>query len=94
MGRNTKIETGHVFKVDEQIKKNIIDTLYFDEGINSSKVAVKVKDGIVTLTGSVLKEKERLSAGMVAKTAPGVSKVNNFIAIVDTPPGNPLSRVA
>lgn len=38
---------------DEEIFKNVTQKLEFDPRINSSNIIVSVKDGIVTLTGSV-----------------------------------------
>jgi len=38
---------------DEQIKKMAVDQLYWDSRIDASNVKVEVKDGVVTLTGTV-----------------------------------------
>ncbi len=38
---------------DEQIKKDILDDLYWDPRIDASKIAVTVEDGTVTLSGTV-----------------------------------------
>ncbi len=38
---------------DEEIKKRIVDQLYWDTSVDASKVQVKVENGKVTLTGTV-----------------------------------------
>lgn len=38
---------------DEEIKKDIIDELFWDNRIDASKIAVTVEDGIVSLAGEV-----------------------------------------
>lgn len=40
-------------RMDEQIKKDVVDELYWDDRVDASKVNVEVSNGIVTLRGEV-----------------------------------------
>ncbi len=40
-------------RVDEHIKKDIVDELYWDDRIDASKISVTVDEGVVNLTGQV-----------------------------------------
>lgn len=39
--------------IDEKIKKNVTDQLYWDHRVDAADVQIDVEDGVVTLTGSV-----------------------------------------
>jgi len=40
-------------RADENIKRDIVEELYWDERVNAAEINVEVLDGIVTLSGSV-----------------------------------------
>jgi osmotically-inducible protein OsmY len=62
---------------DEQIKKAVVDMLYWDNRVDASDIHVEVKDGIVALTGSVPSYGVKEAALFAAWKVPGVKKVDN-----------------
>ena len=62
---------------DEQIKKAVVDMLYWDSRVDASDVNVEVKDGVVTLRGTVPSYGVKEAALFDAWKIPGVKKVNN-----------------
>lgn len=49
--------------------------------VNTSKVTVTSKDGVVTLTGAVPTASQKTQAGIAAKATSGVSSVKNNLAV-------------
>lgn len=74
---------------DEEIKKHIVDELYWDTRVDASKVLVKVENGRVTLTGTVPSYPARVRAGEDAYRIQDVAWVDNRI-IVQHPPVAPV----
>jgi osmotically-inducible protein OsmY len=68
-------------KTDEQIKKDVIDQLYWDSSVDASKVKVEVKDGEVTLGGTVPSYSSRSSAETDACMVRGVASVDNDLKV-------------
>ena len=64
-------------RLDENIKKDIVDELYWDNRIDASQVNVTVNDGIVTLSGSV----PTYSDLAIAKIA--ASRINGVFDVID-----------
>ena len=62
---------------DEQVKKAVVDILYWDSRVDASDIDVEVKDGIVTLRGTVPSYAIKEAALFDAWKIPGVKKVNN-----------------
>ncbi len=62
---------------DEQIKKAVVDMLYWDNRVDASDINVEVKDGIVSLTGSVPSYGIKEAALFATWKVPGVKKVDN-----------------
>ncbi|MFW9789190.1 MAG: BON domain-containing protein [Candidatus Thorarchaeota archaeon] len=62
---------------DEQIKKAVVDTLYWDSRVDASDIDVEVTDGEVTLRGTVPSYAVKEAALFDAWKIPGVKKVNN-----------------
>jgi osmotically-inducible protein OsmY len=67
---------------DEDIDKQIIDQLYWDNSVNAADVAVTVKDGWVTLQGTVPSYTAKLTAGLDAYQVRGVRFVDNKLNVV------------
>lgn len=67
---------------DEDIDKQIIDQLYWDNSVNAADVAVTVKDGWVTLQGTVSSYTSKLTAGLDAYQVKGVKFVDNKLNVV------------
>ncbi|MGD9395609.1 MAG: BON domain-containing protein [Candidatus Thorarchaeota archaeon] len=62
---------------DEQIKKAVVDMLYWDSRVDASDIHVEVTDGEVTLRGTVPSYAVKEAALFDAWKIPGVKKVNN-----------------
>ena len=79
-----------MIKSDEQIKKDVVDELYWDTRIDASKVNVSVNDGIVTLTGEVSTYGDILEARWAALRMEGVVDVIDSLEVQYlTPPALP-----
>ena len=62
---------------DEQIKKAVVEMLYWDNRVDASDIHVEVNDGVVTFTGTVPSYGTKETSLFVAWKVPGVRKVNN-----------------
>ncbi len=62
---------------DEQIKKAVVDMLYWDSRVDASDIDVEVTDGEVTLRGTAPSYGVKEAALFDAWKIPGVKKVNN-----------------
>jgi osmotically-inducible protein OsmY len=68
-------------KTDSQIQRDVEDELKWDPDIESTDVAVKVKDGTVTLSGFVRSYGEKYNAEKIAKRVLGVRAVANDLEV-------------
>lgn len=73
---------------DEQIKKGIVDELYWDQAVDASDVLVEVSNGRVTPNGTVPSLRARIVAHTDAAVIPGVISVDNKLT-VELPPALP-----
>jgi osmotically-inducible protein OsmY len=69
---------------DEEIKKMVIEELYWDDRIDASKIMVKVESGKVTLTGSVPSYMARDQAERGVSRVRGVVEVENKLTVMYT----------
>lgn len=67
--------------LEEVKKKEIVDTLYWDNRIDSSKVTVQVAAGEATLTGTVPSRGARQAAENDVWSIDGIASVNNQLTI-------------
>lgn len=65
----------------EEIKRNVVDQLYWDTRVDASDVGVEVSDNTVRLTGTVPSYGARSAAEIDARSIPGVSTVDNEIGV-------------
>ena len=72
---------GKVKISDSTIKRDVETALFYDSWVNSSRIRVDVKDGVVTLTGTVSSPYEKRAAGDDAWAIPGVRDVQNRLQI-------------
>ncbi len=70
---------------DEEIKKRIVDELYWDTRVDASKVGVRVDGGKVTLTGTVPNYNAKLRAETDAYAVTDVIWVENRITVTYPP---------
>ena len=66
---------------DEDIRADIHRALMFDTWVNAGKIDVDIKNGVVTLTGTVGSIVEKRAAGDDAWDVPGVLDVNNELIV-------------
>jgi osmotically-inducible protein OsmY len=68
-------------KSDDEIKKDVEDELRWDPDIDSTDIAVAVKNGVVTLTGFVPSYAQKFQAESDVKRVAGVVGVANDIEV-------------
>ncbi|TXT54265.1 MAG: Transport-associated protein [Promethearchaeota archaeon] len=66
---------------EEELKKNVVDQLYWDSRVDASKIKVEVKDSEITLRGEVPNYNVKGSASADAWAIEGVTAVNNLIQV-------------
>ena len=66
---------------DDEIDTLVRDGLFWDSWVDAVKIEVIVKDGMVTLQGTVQNQLEKRAAGDDAWDTPGVRDVKNEIEI-------------
>jgi osmotically-inducible protein OsmY len=80
--RGYKIERKEIMaRFDEDIKKDVVDQLYWDNRVNAADVSVEVLNGEATLSGTVNSISNRLAAVSDAWTIEGVTSVINNLDI-------------
>jgi osmotically-inducible protein OsmY len=67
--------------IDEEVKKDIVDQLYWDSRVDAANVSVAVEDGAVTLSGTVGNYAALQAASLDAWTTPGVASVENNLKV-------------
>ncbi len=68
-------------EIDEAIKKNVVDQLYWDSRVNASDVTVQVEEGTVQLAGVVPGYRDRIAAVEGARDVLGVRHVSDHIRV-------------
>jgi len=66
-------------QMDELIKKDVVDQLYWDDRVDASSVQVAVSEGRVILSGTAANYTARQAAELDALSIPGVVRVDNQI---------------
>lgn len=74
-------------KTDVEIQKDVMDELYWEPSLSSGEIGVSVKNGIVTLSGTVDSYMKKVAAENAAKRVAGVKAVAEDIEISYTPQG-------
>jgi osmotically-inducible protein OsmY len=75
----------NMIRTDQQIKKDIIDELYWDYRVDASNVQVGIAEGKVTLNGVVSTYSAQNAAVADAWGIAGVKDVTNLLSIVFPP---------
>ena len=68
-------------RTDSEIQRDVENELEWDPDIDAKNIAVKVNDGIVTLTGFVPRYTDKYSAERIAKRILGVKAVANDLEV-------------
>ena len=66
---------------DKDLQRNVMEELEFEPAVNAAEIGVTVKNGVVTLTGSVPTFTEKLAAERAVKRVFGVKGVAEEITI-------------
>lgn len=69
---------------DERIREEVSEALYRDYHVDASEIEVDVKDGIVTLSGTVDSRQSKRAAEECIENLTGVSDVHNRIRIAES----------
>lgn len=72
---------------DDQIYDKVRQRLAADRDVKGGAIEVDVKDGLVTLRGTVREERQKTRAEQVARKVKGVKKVVNQLQIELAPVG-------
>ena len=68
-------------RTDEEIERDISDSLFWDGWVDSRRINVEVEGGVVTLTGTVHTSIEKKAAEDDVWDIPGVIDVRNELVI-------------
>jgi osmotically-inducible protein OsmY len=68
-------------RTDEQIQADVREELFWDGRVDAPEVAVRVRDGVVTLHGTVGSFAQRWAAGEAARRVVGVVDVDNELQV-------------
>jgi hypothetical protein len=60
------------------VKEQLSDRLMDDDDVDASEISIEVKNGEVTLTGTVNSREEKRAAEEIAEQSPGVREVQNL----------------
>jgi osmotically-inducible protein OsmY len=71
----------NMIRTDEQLKKSIVDHLFWDDSIDSSGVKVEVSNGKAILSGSVLTYSAKDAASSAAWLVNGIEDVENRLHV-------------
>jgi hypothetical protein len=66
---------------DRALRKDVIRSLTRTKGLNTARITVRVKNGVVMLQGSVADQSEIDLATRAASNTPGVASVKNSLTI-------------
>jgi osmotically-inducible protein OsmY len=66
---------------DDRVKEQLSDRLMDDDDIDASEISIEVKNGEVTLTGTVGSREEKRAAEEIAEQSPGVREVQNLLRV-------------
>ena len=80
-------------KSDELLATAVHDSLAKDARVNSMQVRVSAHEGIVQLSGTVLRDGDRDAAEHIARRVAGVRDVTNKIVVSADPAGPGASRI-
>src|SRR3981189_3318487 len=79
--KETSMATAAVIRTDDQIQLDVLDELTWDARVQPNEIGVAVKDGVVTLTGTVDSYTKRWAAEEAAHRVRGVKAVANDIEV-------------
>lgn len=78
-----------ITKTDAQIQKDVLAELHWDPRVEETEIGVQVKDGIVTLVGTVTSYARKIAAKEAAHRVAGVHEVADDIVVNPVGSGRP-----
>jgi osmotically-inducible protein OsmY len=66
---------------DEEVKRDVVDELYWDDSVDASDISVAVDRGVVSLSGTVPSHRTAASAVEDARRVYGVTEVQNHLGV-------------
>jgi osmotically-inducible protein OsmY len=82
--------------IDSEVKRNVEDEIKYDPFVNSTDIALSVKNGVVSLTGYASDYTQKIQAESDAKRVSGVRAVANDIEVrlpsIDARPDPEIAR--
>ncbi len=66
---------------DDAIRRDIEDRLFYHPDVRSIEVRVEVVNGVVTLSGTVDDDVERMVCEDIARTTPGVREIRDNLEV-------------
>jgi hyperosmotically inducible protein len=76
----------HASEMDDRIESSARDSYVFKTYLKGDDINIQSKDGAVTLTGTVAEESRRGLAKDTVASLPGVTRVDNRLAVKGAPP--------
>ena len=73
---------------DSDIKRDVEDELRWDPDVDSTDIAVTVKNGVVTLAGQVDTPEIKAKAAEIARNVPKVTRVVDNLQVTARPTGS------
>jgi osmotically-inducible protein OsmY len=70
-----------MFKLDSELQRDVIDELRWDPAVGTAEVGVSVKDGVVTLTGTVDTAARRFAAVHATERVAGVKAIAEDVRV-------------
>jgi osmotically-inducible protein OsmY len=70
-----------MIRTDEEIKKAVVDHLFWDSSVDASEIKVGVSEGMVTLTGIVPSHRMMMAAVEDVWSIEGVKEVDNLLIV-------------
>ena len=67
---------------DSELQRDALLELLREPGVDAERIAVRIRDGVATLTGNVRSEAESWSADEAVRRVPGVQGVVNETMII------------
>jgi len=82
-----------MLRTDEQIKKDVVDQLFWDSRLDAANIDAEVVGGTVVLKGSVDDYFSKRVAGIDAQSIKGVRQVDNQLRIRGTTPATAREEI-
>ena len=70
-----------MIRTDEELKKGVVDHLFWDNSIDASGIKVEVFKRKAILTGSVVSFNSKIAAAAVTWLVPGIKDVENHLSV-------------